>query len=168
VSVLDYLHTLVEKLISNHFHMHRDTYIPSFQRVGKESVAILFADVRNFTSAFETSRLICTGGEQYPELLTGFLKCYLEAAALVIAEPGIGRIDKFIGDGIMATFGEHVVASRDRECVACLLALYSSCVLIDAFDKLRTLLQEHPAYLSFQRQYNDVIDIRLGTGINFG
>jgi class 3 adenylate cyclase len=166
--ILDYLHTLVIKLILNHFPIHRDTYIPSFQRSGKESVCILFADIRNFTSAFETSRFISQDGQKYPQLLIGFIKAYLEAASLIIAEPGIGRIDKFIGDGIMATFGEYVVAPKDRDSAACLLGLYSASMLLDAFAKLHALFLKHPAFTEFLRQYNDVVSLRLGVGINFG
>ena len=168
ISVLDYLHRLVTRLVSNHYPIHRDTYVPSFQTAGRQSVCVLFADIRNFTSAFETSRLVCLERQRYPELLIGFVKAYLRAASMIIAEPGIGRIDKFLGDGIMATFGEYVVASQEPDVVACLLALYSAVLLLDAFNTLHRCLLDHPAFKGFRMQYNDVVNLRLGVGLNFG
>jgi class 3 adenylate cyclase len=115
-------------------------------------------------------------GGAYTRALVGFVKAYLKAASLVIAEPGIGRIDKFIGDGIMATFGEYVVCSgktKDEEkanksLVAGLLGLYTSAMLHNAFEKLRDRLFDHPAVKRFLSEFNDSINIELGVGMNYG
>lgn len=168
IRILYYVHSLVGRLISNHYFIHRDTYIPSFQRVGSKAVCILFADIRNFTSAFETSRLMTETGEKYPQLLIGLIKAYLEAASIIIPQPGIGRIDKFIGDGIMATFGEYDVSRGSNDVFACLLALYSAAILHDAFEKLRLRFFRHDVFRNFEREYNDVLNIKLGIGLNFG
>jgi hypothetical protein len=113
--------------------------------------------------------LVSAAGARYPALLIGFIKAYLGAASNIIAEPGIGRIDKFIGDGIMATFGEYVVSRAGaNDVVACLLGLYSAVVLHDAFGKLLARLRRHPAFTTFLRQYNDVLSLRLGIGLGFG
>ncbi|MTI17020.1 adenylate/guanylate cyclase domain-containing protein [Rhodobacteraceae bacterium RKSG542] len=57
--------------------------------------AILFVDVRSFTS---------TSQDLTPEQTMAVLNCYQDAAVSVIRAHG-GKIDKFLGDGILATFG---------------------------------------------------------------
>lgn len=58
-------------------------------------VTILFADIRGFTARSETST---------PEAMIALLNRYYAEASAAIHAKG-GAIDKFIGDGLMATFG---------------------------------------------------------------
>ncbi|TYC67142.1 adenylate/guanylate cyclase domain-containing protein [Stappia sp. BW2] len=58
-------------------------------------VAILYADIRSFTS---------TSASLAPETVLRVLAEYQNLAVDVIVEEG-GRVDKFLGDGILATFG---------------------------------------------------------------
>jgi len=168
VRISNYIHNLTARLLSSHYHIHRGTYIPSFQKRGVRPACVLFADIRNFTSAFEISRLMGTSERDYPTILIGFVKAYLEAASIIISQPGIGRIDKFIGDGIMATFNDYVAPEDKNDKICCLLSLYASCMLYDAFEKLRKVLFKHPVFEQFLRDYNDVLNIKLGIGMNFG
>ncbi len=57
--------------------------------------AILFVDVRAFTATAE---------KMPPERVMGILARYQEVALQVIEQNG-GQVDKFLGDGILATFG---------------------------------------------------------------
>ncbi|WP_346908817.1 adenylate/guanylate cyclase domain-containing protein [uncultured Roseibium sp.] len=57
--------------------------------------AILYVDVRNFTR---------TANNLPPEKVMAVLAAYQEMAVAVIEREG-GRVDKFLGDGILATFG---------------------------------------------------------------
>jgi len=57
--------------------------------------AILYVDVRNFTR---------TAGQMAPEKIMAVLAAYQDTAVAVIEREG-GRVDKFLGDGILATFG---------------------------------------------------------------
>jgi len=57
--------------------------------------AILFIDIRGFTG---------TAAGLPPETVMRVLACYQEGMMAVIARHG-GRVDKFLGDGILATFG---------------------------------------------------------------
>ncbi len=59
------------------------------------TAAILFVDVRSFTTTAEALP---------PEAVMRILACYQEATLPAIQTHG-GRIDKFLGDGILATFG---------------------------------------------------------------
>jgi len=58
-------------------------------------VTVLFSDIRGFTARSE---------ESTPETMIALLNRYYEAASAAIHGKG-GAIDKFIGDGLMATFG---------------------------------------------------------------
>lgn len=64
----------------------------------KRDVAILFSDIRSFTSISEKNK---------PEVIVGFLNRYFTIMVNIIKKHG-GTIDKFIGDAIMAEFGTPV------------------------------------------------------------
>ncbi|MCR4733825.1 MAG: adenylate/guanylate cyclase domain-containing protein [Treponema sp.] len=64
----------------------------------KRTVAILFSDIRSFTSISELNR---------PEVVVDFLNRYFTIMVNIIKKHG-GTIDKFMGDAIMALFGAPV------------------------------------------------------------
>lgn len=64
----------------------------------KRDVAILFSDIRSFTSISEINK---------PETIVAFLNRYFTTMCTIIKKHG-GTIDKFIGDAIMALFGAPV------------------------------------------------------------
>lgn len=70
----------------------------------QRDAAILYADIRSFTSTSATLE---------PETVLAVLAEYQNMAVEVIVEEG-GRVDKFLGDGILATFG----AVQDSETYA--------------------------------------------------
>ncbi len=61
----------------------------------KRNVAVLFSDIRSFTSISEYNK---------PEDVVAFLNIYFEIMCKIILKNG-GTIDKFIGDAILAVFG---------------------------------------------------------------
>ena len=72
---------------------------------GERYVAILFADIRGFTSISEG---------KLPYDVVFLLNRYFRATGQAI-EAAVGRVDKFIGDGVMAIFcldGEAALACR--------------------------------------------------------
>ena len=64
----------------------------------KRDVAILFSDIRSFTSISERNK---------PETIVAFLNRYFTVMCTIIKKHG-GTVDKFIGDAIMALFGAPV------------------------------------------------------------
>jgi adenylate cyclase len=88
---------------------------------GEQYVAILFADIRGFTSISEG---------KLPYDVVFLLNRYFRATGHAIEAAG-GRVDKFIGDGVMAIFG------LDREPqVACRQALDAARRMALALDDL--------------------------------
>jgi adenylate cyclase len=63
-----------------------------------KELSILFADIASFTK---------WSADREPEIVHAFLSDYLESMAAVIFSHG-GTIDKYIGDGILAFFGDPV------------------------------------------------------------
>src|SRR3954447_1119718 len=74
----------------------RSLYLPTTVERTAE-ISVLFADLVAFTTFTERTPASETAG---------MLKTYFELAAPVIARHG-GRIEHFIGDGVMATFNAH-------------------------------------------------------------
>ena len=104
------------------------------------NIAVLFADIRDFTKLVE--RKLCYD-------LVFLLNEYFRAMGECITREG-GRIDKFIGDGIMALFGLDGDPQK-----ACEDALAAARTMSEGLQKLNIALE------------ND-LSLRLGIGIHFG
>jgi adenylate cyclase len=116
------------------------------RREGQElDIAILFADLRGFTRLSE---------HKLPYDVVFLLNRYFAGMGAVITESG-GRVDKFIGDGIMALFGlEH---GAD---LGCLAALRAAQRMGEALEHLNHALRDDLPYpLSFG------IGVHVGTAI---
>ena len=92
---------------------------------GEQYIAILFADIRGFTSISEG---------KLPYDVVFLLNRYFRATGQAIEAAG-GRLDKFIGDGVMALFG----LNRTPE-VACRQALEAARRMSDALTELNEAL----------------------------
>ena len=117
--------------------------VESIFQAKKSKVVVLFSDIRNFTAMSE---------KESPEFVVQFLRDYHSRMVNVIYEYG-GTIDKFIGDGIMVTFGTPV--SKPDDCKRALL-----CAL-----GMRTALLQFNNDLQIQDKENW---IRQGIGIHYG
>ncbi len=110
--------------------------------VGEERrVAILFADIRDFTAFSEA---------QLPYDVVHALNRYFSRVGAAVARHG-GRIDNFVGDGLMAIFGE---AGRSDPCLDAVRA---------ALDMLAEVAAMRPYFAAHFR-----FDLRVGVGIHFG
>jgi adenylate cyclase len=120
----------------------RDGHTPELKGERKD-VSVLFADLRNFTAMAET-----TSPEEVVNLLCMFFERMVE-----VVHRNDGRVDKFLGDGLMATFGAPVEDSSHRE-HAIITALEMQRELRDLCAKWQA--EGRPS------------DFRMGIGINSG
>jgi adenylate cyclase len=105
----------------------------------RRRVAILFSDIRGFTSRSE--------GIPAEELVQ-FLNRYLTRMVATI-QRNDGMVDKFMGDGIMAVFGAPI---KDDQCAV--KATQAASEMLEEVRKLNESLGQHP--------------IRIGIGIHIG
>jgi adenylate cyclase len=80
----------------------------------RAELSILFSDIRGFTSISE---------KMQPHEVVGFLNDYLSEMAAIVKQSG-GTLDKFIGDAVMAFWGEPVpLADHAVRACDCALAM---------------------------------------------
>jgi adenylate cyclase len=82
---------------------------PDSFRLGgvNQTITILFADIRGFTSIAESEK-------DKPEKIVGLLNRYFTAMSEIIFAHG-GTLDKYIGDGLMALFGAPTATPEDAK-----------------------------------------------------
>jgi adenylate cyclase len=108
----------------------------------KRSMAILFSDIRDYTSMTEG---------RDPEPIVEQLNEYFEAMVRCVRERG-GVVDKFIGDAVMATFGG--LLRLDDPCTA---------AVDSATDMLRELEVLNESWTA-----RGLPSLRIGVGVHFG
>jgi len=113
--------------------------VPSFQ---PQSAAILFADLRGFTSMVE--KMPADG-------VAAFMNDYRRRISEPIAKHG-GVIDKFIGDGVMAIFGVPEPRTDDAR-----NAVLGGLAVVSAIEKWST-----------ERLAGGLPPLRIGVGIHYG
>jgi adenylate cyclase len=92
----------------------------------KQNVTILFADIVGFTAL---------SADKSPEAVFELLRDLLSHMAGAVFEAG-GTLDKYIGDGLMATFGTPTQGSQDAsDAVRCAFAMQAA---IDDINRART------------------------------
>ena len=117
-------------------------------------ITVAFWDIRGFS-------LLCENLKAAPELVANFLKEHFEIASRIISEKN-GVLDKFIGDGIMATFGVFEIGEESYKTNA-----------IAAIEAAKDLRKEFNILLSkykkiFQKATAADINFGLGCGIHTG
>ena len=125
---LNVLQNCLKDLLYNHYQITSDTYLPSFRTPRTVEAAILFCDIRNSTRMIEVARM---ANERYTDVVVSLIQSVLEYASLLISVPNVGRIDKFLGDGFLATFGEHLtVEPAQRARAACTMGLLAARAIV--------------------------------------
>jgi adenylate cyclase len=108
----------------------------------EEEIAILFADLRAFTAL---------SSQKLPFDVVFLLNRYFRAMGTAVEESG-GRVDKFIGDGVMALFG----IGRGAE-AGCREALAAARRMAENLDQVNAILA-----------HDLDVPLRLGVGIHVG
>jgi adenylate cyclase len=111
----------------------------------KQPVTILFSDIRGFTTMTENSDA---------EKLVAQLNEYFLAMVGIVLQEG-GTLQKFIGDAIMAAWGDT----------------HSDGVAVDARRAVSTALQMRPALAKLNERWKDSPDrqkLAIGIGVNHG
>jgi class 3 adenylate cyclase/CHASE2 domain-containing sensor protein len=96
-----------------------------FQKgLAKKRLAVLFADIRGFTNLSDTLD---------GEIIIRILGDYFDEMALILTQKGIdGTLDKFMGDGIMAFFGDPYECENP-----CTNAVKAAGLMVGAFEGLK-------------------------------
>ncbi|MDR3335005.1 MAG: adenylate/guanylate cyclase domain-containing protein [Treponema sp.] len=93
--------SLLENALSRYFHHDLVSKIIKEGKVdltpAYKELTILFSDISSFTK---------WSSDKEPEVVHGFLSCFHSAMADIIFAHQ-GTVDKFIGDGMLAFFGDH-------------------------------------------------------------
>ena len=107
-----------------------------------QNVAVMFSDIRDFTKYCE---------DKSPEEIVTFLKEYQSIMVDIIFKHD-GTLDKFVGDGIMATFGTPSTSEDD------------------ASNAVRAAMEMSSSLRSFNidRTKSGLEEIRIGIGIHYG
>jgi adenylate cyclase len=113
-----------------------------FGEVRSQSVAVLFADIVGFTQMAE---------QVSPREIVEMLRAYHRRTERLVFENN-GTLDKFLGDGVMATFGNPTEGAHDAgDALACARALIAEA---DDWNK--------------RREASGFPAVRLSVGVHFG
>ncbi len=118
--------------------------------VRRQSVAVLFADIQGFTSLSETME---------PEKVVDLLRGFHERMERAVFDHD-GTLDKYMGDGLMATFGTPNPGRLDA--TNALLAARRMLAEIDDLNLTRIAASEPPIALSIGIHYGPVVQGDIG------
>jgi adenylate cyclase len=123
-----------------------------FGPVRRQPVAVLFADILDFTAMSE---------RMPPEAVVAMLRGFhrrMEAAVFACS----GTLDKYIGDGLMATFGTPRPGPADaRNALAAARRMLAE---LDAFNRERATQGETPIRVGIGIHYGPVVQGDIGGG----
>jgi class 3 adenylate cyclase len=154
----------LQGLFEREFRADGRTYLPSYYSVGWKRVAVLFADIRNFTPLTEILRNRPSYSGNSSETLGDILNEFCSEMARIIQDKNRGRIDKFLGDGLMAIFGEY----DDHPSKLVCNAVYTATEMIKKFKELKDKWQKMAFDEKYSLEFNETVEIDLGIGIDFG
>lgn len=113
--------------------------------VRSQPVVVMFVDIVGFTKMAE---------QDAPEIIVRFLREFHGRMEKVVFDHG-GTLDKFLGDGIMVTFGTPAASADDaNNAVNCAVAMQDS---IENWNKDRAARNLPPIKLSVGLHYGDVV-----------
>jgi adenylate cyclase len=126
-------HALAERIMRE----GKTELIPAYKEL-----TILFSDISGFTK---------WSSDKSPEDVHNFLSDYLESMAEILFSYG-GTVDKFMGDGILAFFGDPLdIPNHTEQCIKAAIAMQ---------EKIRSLAEKWKPLVD--------IDLKVRIGINTG
>lgn len=172
------------RFIQDEYETAIDTYLPEHRPPKtQKTCAILFADIKNFSQLVQILRL-----KREPQLIEPFIDHFCAEMGTAISETPLGRVEKFLGDGVMALFGEY--SSKEHEKVV--VAVHCAFKMLERFRKLNAkwieeglthtdlpynfglwhnkgALDKKPKPLEdLRKKFNEDVNIDLTIGINIG
>ena len=130
---------------------------PGYLQGDEREVVVLFADLRGFTRLAET---------RLPFDVVFLLNRYFRTTGEAVEGAG-GRVDKFIGDGVMALFGVERSAADGDGRQAARSALQAAQTMVEGLQEVeRVLAGDSSGADSSQRRGTEAL--RIGIGIHIG
>ncbi len=178
---------ILGRILGSEFGTSSDTCLPIHRPAGNRKLPIVFADIRNFSTVTRILRLMGRGQLAAMELL---MEHYCQVMARLANE--WGRLDKFMGDGLMAIFGEEILPvatktdtrkgapERSVLSAACFavaaLGAFKEIVRVWLRDELssESLAWRFPGKIEgnllkhIKKEHCEDIHLSLGIAINFG
>jgi class 3 adenylate cyclase len=156
----------LQSFFSREYQILPQTYLPSYYASRWGKAAILFADIRNFTPLTEVLRNAYAHSlRQDTTVFREIMDEHCREMANIIQIEGRGRIDKFLGDGIMAIFGEH---EPENSAKAVCRAVSAAALMVERFNKLKPGFLKKAFGGEYETEYNESVDLDLGVGIDYG
>ncbi len=120
--------------------------------VRRQPVAVLFADIQGFTELSEAMP---------PERVVDFLRSFHERMETAVFDHD-GTLDKYMGDGLMATFGTPNPGEQDA--TNALLSARRMLAELDGLNNERRAAGDPPIALSIGIHYGPVVQGDIGGG----
>ncbi len=117
----------------------------AIERPQRLTAAVLFADIRGFTSMSERTE---------PEAVAQFLNDFRTRSARAVFAHG-GTLDKFMGDAVMAVFGAPATTANDARMA--ILAAFDLLAEIDAWNRRRDAASGGPVGIGIGIHYGPVM-----------
>ncbi len=147
----------VHKLLTTRYEVLEETYLPSFRIPGERPVAIMCANIRNFTPTTEVARNFGLLSE-----LTGFMRSFHRTMCETIHN-NLGRVHNLAGDRIMAIFGEHVTEEQ-----AAKFAVKAAVEMCRKFSAVKDQFFAYERIQDFIKKEYEPMDFQLAIGVNVG
>ena len=154
---------ILGRFVADEYEASSDTYLPEHRlQAASKTCALLFADIRRFSQLTQTLRIMNNAAAIQP-----LVNDFCTRMGKVVAETPFGRLEKFLGDGLVAVFGEYL-GDDDNQRKVC-AALCSAFKMIDAFGQLyEDWLRKWPAVAQLRNKFNERVDVTLAIGVNLG
>ncbi len=152
------------RFLEQQANITNETYLPSYRQRHSTQAAVLFGDITNFTQLSTMLRIIQARYEHGKvEQLGEILQEHCCEMSRIITEYK-GRIERFIGDGLMAIFGEH----QEDPIIAVGNSIAAATKMVTNFRGRREEIQNIIFGISGQNEINEMIELDYSVGINYG